>query len=107
MQRTLPSITTARATTYGSLPPLPVNQEKWAELTAALRLCPQEHRVVECVLRGMQDKQIAAATGLAIPTVRTYLQRAFGRLKVEGRLELVLKIFAMSHQDLPSTWSEQ
>jgi len=54
-------------------------------------------RIVELILRNRCDKQIAAAMGLKKPTVRTYMQRIFTRLDVSDRVELVLKLCALSH----------
>jgi DNA-binding NarL/FixJ family response regulator len=80
-----------------NLPPLPLPIEKWNQLVATLKLPPQQIRIVELILRNYCDKQIAAALGLKVPTVRTYLHRIFERLRVSDRLELVLRLFELSH----------
>jgi DNA-binding NarL/FixJ family response regulator len=80
------------------LPPLPISSERWHELVRALHLPPQQAKVVELILRGQEDKQIANQMRLAVPTVRTYLSRIFVRLGVTGRMELVLHLFARSHR---------
>ena len=82
----------------GNLPPLPLPVEKWNDLVAALKLTPQQTRIVELILRNCCDKQIAAEMGLKVPTVRSHLGRIFDRLKVEDRGGLVLRLFAASHK---------
>jgi DNA-binding NarL/FixJ family response regulator len=84
----------------GNLLPLPLDQRKWIHLASNLRLPPQQQKIVELILRGMQDKQIAIRLGISVPTVRTYLSRLYARLGVSDRMELVLKLFADSqHMD--------
>ena len=57
-----------------------------------LGLCPvltaQELQVCLRLLRGMTQEGIAADMGLAVPTVKTYRNRAFGRLGIHFRSEL-------------------
>jgi DNA-binding NarL/FixJ family response regulator len=80
-----------------NIPDLPLPAEKWRQLVETLELPPQQIRIVELILRCHSDKQIAAALGLRVPTVRTYLHRIFERLGVDDRLGLVLHLFALSH----------
>jgi DNA-binding NarL/FixJ family response regulator len=80
-----------------NIPDFPLPPDKWQQLVQTLQLPPQQIRIVELILRNYCDKQIAAALGLKVPTVRTYLKRTFERLGVGDRLELVLRLFAMSH----------
>jgi DNA-binding NarL/FixJ family response regulator len=83
--------------TTNVLAKLPLPEAQWAAIARQLRLAPQQRRIVELILRGCQDKQIVAELGLALPTIRTYLNRVFVRLHVADRMELVLMLFAMSH----------
>jgi DNA-binding NarL/FixJ family response regulator len=80
-----------------NIPELPLPPEKWRQLIKALPLPPQQIRIVELILRNCCDKEIAAALGLKVPTIRTYLQRIYQRLGVSDRVELILRLFAMSH----------
>jgi DNA-binding NarL/FixJ family response regulator len=64
------------------------------DVHAALKLAPQEARVLTLILQGKRDKQIAAEMKLRIPTVRTYLQRIFKRTSTTDRIELILRAFA-------------
>jgi len=80
-----------------SIPDLPLPPDKWRQLLERLQLPPQQIRIVELILRNCCDKQIAAELGLKVPTVRTYLQRTYVRVGVGDRVELILRLFAMSH----------
>lgn len=51
-------------------------------------LTPQELNVCQRLLRGMTQEGIAADMGLALPTVKTYRNRAFSRLGIHFRSEL-------------------
>ena len=80
----------------GKLPPLPLDHETWLEIAEALSLSPQQTRIVELILRGKQDKEIADALGVSFHTVRTYLKRIFDRTEVADRIGLVLRVFALA-----------
>lgn len=80
------------------LPPLPMDDAIWEQVAETLSLSPQQTQIVELILRGYQDKQIAVETGLAISTVRTYLRRTFDRTQTPDRIGLVLRIFAMAQE---------
>lgn len=62
------------------------------------RPTPQQILIVENILRGKQDKDIAEALGLSVPTVRTYLKRIFDQLQVSDRLTRVLHVFAKAQK---------
>ena len=80
------------------VPPLPMNAATWRRVSHELALSPQQTRIVELILRGQQDKEIAAELNLTVPTVRTYLKRIFDRLNVADRMALVLRIFALAQE---------
>jgi len=83
-----------------TLRPSPFHPAEWDRLTETLGLSPQQARIVELILRGAGDKQIAAALGLSKHTVRTYLNRIFSRLGVSDRLELVIHVFISTRADV-------
>lgn len=74
-------------------PPLLTDVE-WRTVIAALRLTPQQTKIVALILHGKRDKQIAAEMQLNIWTVRTHLTRIFVRLGIGDRVELVVRVFA-------------
>jgi DNA-binding NarL/FixJ family response regulator len=71
--------------------------EKWEKIRSELQLSPRHEQIVELILRNHADKEIAAAMGLKIPTIRTYKTRMFQRLGVADRIDLILWMFALSH----------
>lgn len=58
-----------------------------SEMAMAL-LSPRETAVARCVGRGLTDKEIARELGIALPSVRTYLQRVFEKVGVHRRAAL-------------------
>ncbi len=68
--------------------------QEWAELKRDLSLPPRQADVVEHLLLGHSDKQIARDLGMSVPTVRTHLCRLFARLGVADRCELIVYIYA-------------
>jgi DNA-binding NarL/FixJ family response regulator len=70
-----------------------ITQSVLNQLTGAARpnaprqeeLSPQERRVLEQVVEGKTNKQIAAALGLSDKTVKNYLSNAFQKLQVTRR----------------------
>lgn len=81
------------------LRPSPFGRAEWRWVVEALELSPQQARIVELIVRGAGDKQIAAALGLSKYTVRTYLSRIFARLGVRDRVELVVHVFESIRKD--------
>mgnify|MGYP001051782046 CR=1 FL=1 len=68
--------------------------QEWAELREELSLSPRQADVVEQLLMGHSDKQIARELQMSVPTVRTHLCRLFSRFDVEDRCELILHVYA-------------
>lgn len=76
----------------------PLDSATRAAVVDTLRLAPQQARILDLILQGMRDKQIAAEMGLGVPTVRTYLHRIFVRANVQDRVELILRVFAIAQE---------
>jgi len=55
------------------------------------RLTPRESSVARLAVRGLRDKQIAAALGLETSSVTTYLRRVLRKAQVSARWQLPLK----------------
>ncbi len=68
----------------------------WSEVAITLDLTPQQSKVVNLILRGYCDKQIAVELKLSYSTVRTHLGRLFQRIGAQDRSELILAIFAIA-----------
>jgi DNA-binding NarL/FixJ family response regulator len=56
-----------------------------------LQLSDRERQVLDCLVKGLLYKQIAAQMGISLGTVRTYLQRIYEKLHVHTRTEAVVK----------------
>ncbi len=61
-----------------------------------LKLSRQQTRIVELILHGKQDTEIAEELGLTVATIRTYLKRIYARTETDKRLSLVLLIFRIA-----------
>jgi DNA-binding CsgD family transcriptional regulator len=72
----------------------PLTAQEWKATIEQLRLTRQQARVVEQILRGLRDKEIAAALKLSEATVRTHLARLFLKLGIDDRVQLVLCVLA-------------
>lgn len=75
-----------------------MDQATWHIIAQALHLSPQQKRIVELILCGYQDKEIADELTLSVPTIRTYLKRTFDRIPVADRMGLVLHVFAKAQE---------
>ena len=80
----------------------PMSGPEWGHVVASLQLSPQQARIVELILAGKSDKEVAAEMGVRVPTVRTYLTRVFQRTGTGGRVELVMYVVARARE-----WREQ
>jgi len=67
----------------------PFGGSEWARLVEEWGFTGQQARIVELVLCGLGDKQIAMKMELRLPTVRSHLQ------EISGRVELILRVMAM------------
>jgi len=75
------------------------SETEWTDLHRGLGLSRRQAQIVEQLLCGRSDKQIAKELEVSVPTVRTHLGRLFMRFGVADRCELILHIF--------SCWREQ
>jgi DNA-binding NarL/FixJ family response regulator len=62
--------------------------------STSLPLTTRELETVQCAARGMTNKSIASELGLSEHTVKNYLFRAFEKLGVSSRVELLLYLTA-------------
>ncbi len=65
-------------------------------------LCPSEERVVDRVLLGETNPQIAAAMGIALPTVRAHLCHIYNSVCVGSRRELIAYATGWLSSDSPA-----
>jgi len=74
------------------------SETQWEELLEELSLSPRQAQVVKCLFSGHSDKQIALELRLSKATVRTHMERLFGKLGVQDRTDLVLHVFRCFRQ---------
>jgi DNA-binding NarL/FixJ family response regulator len=69
------------------------SETEWTDLHHSLGLSRRQAQIVERLLCGRSDKQIAKELDVSVPTVRTHLGRLFMRFGVADRCELILHMF--------------
>src|SRR5579872_7110020 len=80
------------------LPPLPLDAALWQAVAKSLHLSPQLGRAVEYLLRGLCNKQIAAAMDISESTLETYFDRIGVRTGARGRTAILRLVLQVSHQ---------
>lgn len=83
-----------------NLPKIPLSPEHWQKVLQALKLKGQQARLLELMIRGLADKEIAHTMRISPATQRTYVNRLFAKLSAPGRMHLALRVLAASHQVL-------
>jgi DNA-binding NarL/FixJ family response regulator len=53
-------------------------------------LTPRQREIIELLVLGMQNKQIARRLGIGVETVKTHISRILDRLGVSSRTEAVV-----------------
>lgn len=64
-------------------------KRKVKEQCKSLRITPSEQRVVEYIMEGKQNKEIASYLNMTMGTVKVYVNRIFRKCNVQNRVELV------------------
>jgi DNA-binding NarL/FixJ family response regulator len=80
-------------------PPVPVTEAPRAmrlpDRVSQIRLTRREHEILELLMEGCTNKQIAERLGVSSQTVKNQLSTLYQKARVSSRLELVL--FAQRH----------
>jgi len=74
------------------------SESEWAELVSDLSLSTRQAEVVEQLLLGHSDKQIATDMQISVWGVRAHLKRLFSKFDLQDRHELVLYVFSYFRQ---------
>lgn len=82
-------------TTYQPL----VSAQEWSQLKRSFGLTPRQADIVQHLMLGESDKQIARELEISIPTVRTHLRKLFQKFGINDRVELILYVFAYLRQN--------
>lgn len=75
---------TRRLIGHFAAPPQPATGPDWASLT------PREQDLVQAVVRGLSNEELAAELFLSPATVKSYLSRLFDKVGVRDRTQLVI-----------------
>src|SRR6201986_792435 len=94
-----PSIPATAATSRQDL--FPFTHAEWTRAIDKFNLTARQIKVVEQILRGQKDKQIADALHLSEATVRRHVSRVFARLGVNDRVQLILTLLAAARAAKP------
>ena len=68
---------------------MPVPKQSPTE--AAPVLAPREQQVLEQLVNGLSQKEIAAELAIGVSTVNTYIQRIYEKLHVRTRREIIAR----------------
>jgi len=61
-------------------------------------LTRKENEVLNLIVKGLGDKEIAKSLFVSVPTVRTHITSIFTKMDVNNRKELIIKILSNYHQ---------
>lgn len=81
------------------------SRHEWDRLLDHLSLPDRQSEILQFLLNGENDKQIAQKLRISLPTIRTHLQRIFARFDVSNRTSLVVEIFR-EFRTLEASFSE-
>lgn len=70
------------------------SESEWAELVSNLSLAPRQAEVINHLLSGLSDKQIALDMQISVAGVRAHLSRLFSKFDLQDRHELVIYVFS-------------
>ena len=70
-----------------------ITPDEWEMIVRALAMSARESEIVHLILQGMDESDIALSLGIATRTVHAHLERAYRRVGVHSRCELVVRLF--------------
>lgn len=76
---------------------LPIPVKHWREVVRTVGFSTQHARIVELVLRGFTDKEIADEMQLGLGTIKDYMGRIGRHTQTNGRVQLIVHLFAASY----------
>ncbi len=71
-------------------PAFPLEPAHWQAVADELNFSPRQRHIVELLLRGLADKEIATVMTISQSTLRTHLTRIFARTRTGSRMELAM-----------------
>lgn len=85
------------------------NRSKRESELRSAKLSWREQQIVDCLLKAMSNKEIAAQLGLSEKTIKHYMTNLMNKLKVRSRVEVVLAAKSLSGNlaDGPDSYSSE
>ena len=75
-------------------PEVVLTDREWQAISETLHLCARQLQIVQLVLDGRKEAEIAEALSLSTHTVHDYLMRLHGKLNVHDRCGVIVRVFA-------------
>ncbi len=72
--------------------PVPAPSRPAGEAGEAAGLGPREQVVLDHIVNGLSQKEIAAELGIGVSTVNTYIQRIYAKLHVRNRRAIIARV---------------
>ena len=72
------------------------SESEWSRLVDHLALPERQAGILYLLIHGKNDKQIARKLKISQPTLRTHLQRMYGRFNVSNRTSLVVELVRLA-----------
>jgi DNA-binding NarL/FixJ family response regulator len=85
-----------------SLPQLSIEPDHWREVLDLLGLSPQQAKILDLLLRGVCDKNIAPTVGIGQSTVRAHIASILARTRSNNRTELAMQVRSLAQQMKPN-----
>ena len=74
--------------------PFFIKESRWCEITRTLKISGRESEIIQYIMAGETEGEIASSLGISAHTVHTHLERLYNKLKVNSRAQLITRIFA-------------
>ena len=74
------------------------SESEWSRLVGHLALPERQADILYLLIHGENDKQIARKLKISPPTLRTHLQRMYGRFNVSNRTSLVIELVRLGRR---------
>ncbi len=69
-----------------------ITDDAWEALKIELVLSPREVQIAQAILQDQKELAIAQKLGISHHTVHTHLERLYRKLRVNSRIELVVRL---------------
>ena len=79
--------------------PLPrIEPDRWRAILGVLRLSRQQAKILDLLLRGMGEENIAPVVGIGESALRAHIEHILARTRSNNRTELAMQVLALSRQ---------